>query len=301
MTRLIFMILLALAVVFPSVSWAEEPNAIEALISPTTRLMIFSPHPDDETLGAGGLIQRIIEAGGRVRVVFMTSGDGFPEGVKIEDHTSTPTPEEYRIYGEERRLAALKVLSTLGVKKRDVIFLGFPDGGLTSIRSKYIADPQSYRCPYTLRSRPPVFERIIPNTDYNGKDLKEELIRVIEDYHPTLVATTPPYDQHPDHNSTYYFVKEALSAAFNDPESPRPHVLTFLIHYFGWPTDQEATGLEPPANFHKKETLWIPFPLKPEEVETKREAITLYHSQMEVMSRFLLSFARPNELFVLDE
>lgn len=284
----------------PSLSRAEEANAIESLISPATRLMIFSPHPDDESLGTAGLIQRVINAGGRVRVVFMTSGDGFPEGVEIEDHTSDPGPAEYRNYGEERRLAALKVLATLGVKKHDVVFLGFPDGGLTPIRLQYIADPQAYRCPYTLRSRPPSFERIIPNTHYNGKDLKEELVRVIGDYKPNLVATTPPYDQHPDHSSTYYFVKEALSGAVDNLPT-KPRVITFLIHYYQWPTNQEANNLEPPADFHRKEILWIAFPLKPEEIGTKYAAITLYHSQMEVMGKFLLSFVKSNELFVLDD
>src|SRR5512143_3590489 len=40
------------------------------------RLMVFAPHPDDETLGAGGLIQRVLATGGKVRVVFVTNGDG---------------------------------------------------------------------------------------------------------------------------------------------------------------------------------------------------------------------------------
>ena len=45
---LLFMLLLAL--VMPAPVAAETPLAIEPLISSATRLMIFSPHPDDETL-----------------------------------------------------------------------------------------------------------------------------------------------------------------------------------------------------------------------------------------------------------
>jgi LmbE family N-acetylglucosaminyl deacetylase len=70
--------MLALATLVPAFALADEPQAIEPLISHKTRLMIFSPHPDDESLGAGGLIQRVLKAGGRVKVVFMTNGDGFP-------------------------------------------------------------------------------------------------------------------------------------------------------------------------------------------------------------------------------
>src|SRR5208283_3240736 len=118
--------MLTLASLVPVFARAEEPKMIEHLISHNTRLMIFSLHPDDESLGAGGLIQRVLKAGGRVKVVFMTSGDGFPEGVEKEDHISNPTAKDYTMYGEERRLEALKAVATLGMEERDVIFLGFP-------------------------------------------------------------------------------------------------------------------------------------------------------------------------------
>ena len=36
-----------------------------------TRLLIFAPHPDDEVIAAGGLIQQAREAGGTVRVVYL--------------------------------------------------------------------------------------------------------------------------------------------------------------------------------------------------------------------------------------
>src|SRR5437763_13071541 len=46
-----------------------------------TRLMLVAPHPDDDMLGAGGLMQRVLETGGTVRVVYLTDGDGDAEGV----------------------------------------------------------------------------------------------------------------------------------------------------------------------------------------------------------------------------
>ncbi len=48
------MLVLTLALLPPCFAWAEELKAIEPLISHNTRLMVFSPHPDDESLGAGG-------------------------------------------------------------------------------------------------------------------------------------------------------------------------------------------------------------------------------------------------------
>lgn len=39
------------------------------------RLLIIAPHPDDEIIGCGGLIQKIKKAGGKVFVLFLTVGD----------------------------------------------------------------------------------------------------------------------------------------------------------------------------------------------------------------------------------
>src|SRR5262249_9672320 len=61
---------------------ADEVPELNLNVGPTTRLLVLAPHPDDEALGAAGLIQRVVGAGGSVRVVLMTSGDAFPEGVE---------------------------------------------------------------------------------------------------------------------------------------------------------------------------------------------------------------------------
>jgi len=58
-----------------------------------TRLLIFSPHPDDESLRAAGLIQRVLKEGGKVKVVFMTNGDGFPEGWRGRIASPIPPPK----------------------------------------------------------------------------------------------------------------------------------------------------------------------------------------------------------------
>src|SRR5437660_6708826 len=85
-----------------------SPRAVDAVpeldlhVSPATRLLIVAPHPDDEALGAGGLIQRVVAAGGSVRVVLITSGDAFPEGVEASEHIHRPRARDYRTYGDLR-------------------------------------------------------------------------------------------------------------------------------------------------------------------------------------------------------
>ena len=51
------------------------------------RLLILSPHPDDETLGCGGLIRRIKKAGGEVYVMIFTYGDEAQYGGFSEKNT----------------------------------------------------------------------------------------------------------------------------------------------------------------------------------------------------------------------
>jgi LmbE family N-acetylglucosaminyl deacetylase len=282
---------------------AQGPTALEPIISHETRLLVFSPHPDDESLGAGGLIQRVLEAGGKVRVVFVTSGDGFPEGVEKENHITHPTAKDYRKYGVERRVEAQKATAVLGLKEHEVIFLGFPDGGLNYLRLKYRSHPFAYRSPFTRKNRPPVFECIIRNTDYTGQDLLREIGKVIADFRPNLVVTTPAEDQHPDHYATYYFVKEALQKWNRKHPDLKPRMFTFLIHFGQWPIGQGSGAgarLNPPDGFPDKNRTWIPLPLTPEEMAKKRRAILEYHSQMLVMGRFMLSFARSNELWITE-
>jgi LmbE family N-acetylglucosaminyl deacetylase len=52
----------------------EKIPALEDFLS-EQRLLVISPHADDETAGAGGLMRRIKEAGGEVYVMVLTVGD----------------------------------------------------------------------------------------------------------------------------------------------------------------------------------------------------------------------------------
>ncbi len=96
-------------------------SAAAAVAAPTApyierreRLLVIAPHPDDETIGAGGLIQRVRQNGGEVRVVLVTAGDGFVEAVAHETGTPRPRPAAFVAYGQQRlreARAALRVLA----------------------------------------------------------------------------------------------------------------------------------------------------------------------------------------------
>ena len=72
-----------------------DVRPLDLPVNAGTRLVVVAPHPDDETLGAAGLMNRVIRAGGSVHVVWLTSGDGFPEGVEVAEGIAHPRTSDY--------------------------------------------------------------------------------------------------------------------------------------------------------------------------------------------------------------
>lgn len=86
-------------------------------------ILVVAPHPDDETLGCGGLIARQAAAGAPVSVLFLTDGEAsHPEHPRL-------TPAEV---GQQRRAEALAALGALGVRDPEgaAVFAHAPDGAL---------------------------------------------------------------------------------------------------------------------------------------------------------------------------
>ncbi len=303
--RILTVALFAFALLIPPSARAVALDELEPMLSSNTRLMVFTPHPDDESLGAGGLIQRVLSEGGRVKVVFVTSGNGFSEGVEKERHRSHPTAVDFLKYGKEREGEAIRAMGILGVKRKDINFLGFPDAVLSNLIAKFPSDPFAYTSPFTLVNHPPATDIVVRHTYYSGRDLTKELMWVLADFRPNLVATTPTGGQHPDHCATYYFVAKALMEMGKKDPAIKPKVLNFVIHFRHWPMDTTAGScLNPPEGFpdkaHEKEVKWLSLSLSTKEEETKREAIRQYHSQMVIMDSYMFSFVRPNEIFMVE-
>lgn len=286
---------------------AQAPEPIPALALPldrSTRLLVVAPHPDDEALGAAGLMQRVHAKGGDVRVVMMTSGDGFPEGVEVAEGIAHPSPADLRGYGELRERETREAMSRLGVASDHVTFLGFPDEGLCQIASTYLFDRRrAFESPYTQRESPPPSERMVRGIKYRGVDVRRELERILTTFAPTLLVLPHPEDEHPDHCATHIFVTEALNAL---PRSARQRmrVLHYVVHFGQWPLTAEGglgSTLHPPNSLPRGGGRWLSLALTPEETDGKKRALLTYQSQILMIGRFMLSFGRSNELFVEGE
>ncbi|MBO9662737.1 PIG-L family deacetylase [Dokdonella sp.] len=107
----------------------------ELKLSPQDRVLVLAPHPDDETLAAGDLIQAALAAGSALRVVFATDGDNNPWPQRWLERRWRIGPRARARWGARRRGEALAALAALGVRdvEREARFLGWPDQGLTAL------------------------------------------------------------------------------------------------------------------------------------------------------------------------
>jgi len=267
-------------------------------VPPATRLLVIAPHPDDEVLGAGGLMQRVHATGGAVRVVYLTDGEGYPEGVMETDHTLTPTVRDYLGYGKQRRREARNALVRLGLPDAFQTFLGYPDGGLCQLTRIYWSPRRgAYRSPYTRRNRPDKSQLLMPAARFRGEDLSQELALIIGDFKPTMIAVPRQEDQHADHCAAWFFLADSLTDVRRVHPEFSTDVINYIIHWNSWPFEDDDPPLEPPPHLRGGASGWMRLAMTPAEIRNKRQALRRYSTQMRVMDWFLEGFARSNEVF----
>ncbi|HWB58404.1 MAG TPA: PIG-L family deacetylase, partial [Chthoniobacteraceae bacterium] len=164
------------------------------------RILILAPHPDDESLATGGLIQVALEAGAEVRVLYATNGDNNPWPQRVRERRIRIGAEGRRRWGRLRQAEAVAALSHLGVTRAasGMAFLGFPDQGFQSAVLEMDAAPL------------------------------DALAREIGHFRPTLLVTPSLHDRHPDHNSLALIAGLALQRVGLQVER-----LVYLVHTNG--------------------------------------------------------------------
>ncbi|MDR3385861.1 MAG: PIG-L family deacetylase [Rudaea sp.] len=160
------------------------------------RVLVFAPHPDDESIASGGLLQIARSVGAAVRVVVLTDGDNNPWPQRwVEKRWRIGNAERAR-WGARRREEARAAMSILGVAQHDTSFLGLPDLGLTELLMR--ADAQ----------------------------VIESLRGHIDEFKPSLLVLPALSDRHPDHSATHIFSRLALGQC----KASMPQLLPFAVH-----------------------------------------------------------------------
>ncbi|EYB67675.1 LmbE family protein [Deinococcus phoenicis] len=255
------------------------------------RVLIVSPHPDDETLCCAGSIQQAQAAGAQVWVVWLTSGDGFELDAVVLGRSPRPSSAQLAGLGQRRIGEARRAMHVLNVPQSRLIFLGYPDGGLLHLFLEHYAQPFTSR--YTHATHVPYPQALSPGAPYTGESVEHDLRRVLDRVQPDVVLAPSTQDAHPDHRAASYFVTRLLAQR---GEAGR---LRFWIVHGGleYPLPkglhERFPLLIPPRGRH---LAWERLDLTPEQEDAKLSALREHRSQMDLMSRFLLAFVRENEL-----
>ncbi|WP_287928537.1 PIG-L family deacetylase, partial [Thermus sp.] len=172
---------------------------------PGEHLLVLSPHPDDEVLAAAGLMRRTLLRGGRVSVVYLTSGDAFD----LAAGSPLPSKEALRRLALRRMVEAWRGLKVLGLPRDTAYFLGFPDQGLFALFTTHYYLP--YESPYTGLKAVAYPGCYRPGLPYTGKALEATLVELLAALKPTRILLPSPLDAHRDHQATAYFGMRAAA------------------------------------------------------------------------------------------
>ena len=264
------------------------------------RLLVVAPHPDDETLGAAGLMQRVQKQHGRVSVAYLTSGDGYVDGVELETHRLKPRPQDFVDYGERRLHEALRALQAISVSQKRLYAFGFPDGGLLDLLTTSWSSATPFVSPYTHDDRPPYALSMSRDAAYSGVALERELVRLIVRLSPDWIAVTGPWDIHPDHCAAFHFVVRALRRlSSSNPDFVVPRVLAYTVHRPDWPGATEGGELQAPPGVSPAGATWQFLELSAAELDGKGRALDEYASQMDIMAALFRAFVRSEEVFAV--
>ncbi len=163
-----------------------------------SRVLVVAPHPDDESVAVGGLLQKVSAAGGQSRLIFLTNGENNPWPQRAIERRLRIGPADKERWGRRRRLEAIAALAELGVSESAAAFWGFPDQGLSDI---------------LLAAR---------------DELRERLAKELDEWRPSVLVTPSPADLHPDHSAAAVFARLALAS--RKITSVDPLHIEYVVH-----------------------------------------------------------------------
>lgn len=155
----------------------KEQWFINAIPLPTTAnfflgvTVVIAPHPDDESLGCGGTIALLKQAGKKVHIIFVSDGS-----------MSHPNSKKYAAprLMELREKEAITAVDILGVPITDCSFIRLKDGAVPGLGS------------------------------IGFEEAVYKMSRLLETIHPGNIILPWKNDPHPDHQASWQIVQEAI-------------------------------------------------------------------------------------------
>jgi LmbE family N-acetylglucosaminyl deacetylase len=144
------------------------------------KILVVAPHPDDETLGCGGLISLLAQNGSAFYIVFVTDGSA--------SHRNSRAWPSARLAAQRER-EARNALARLGVPNAALLFLRLPDANMPA--------PEA-----------PTWENAVATVS-----------DILRRFAPDLVLLPWRRDPHCDHRASWLLTQQALRQASVHPDT----------------------------------------------------------------------------------
>ena len=245
------------------------------------RILILAPHPDDETLAAGGMIATALTLGVRsqIRVIVATNGDASYSTVLLHGY-HLATQKSFQQQAVLRQQESLRALALLGLDAGQIHFWGFPDRGLATLWKNRQKNEHLFRSSTTgfSESIQALNSSVLP---FTGDNLVTLIKQELSDFLPTMIIMPHPQDQHSDHSALAGFTLHAMQQI----DIQQQEVMPALYAYWMWQKNKPwLTGMRPQdigqVAAGKAAALKVRrLALSPEVREKKRRALLCYPSQ----------------------
>jgi LmbE family N-acetylglucosaminyl deacetylase len=295
-------ILLILAVLyFPMIANANK--AID--------ILIIAPHPDDETLGTAGVIMQALAQNKEVVVAVLTNGDGYALAASTitgvaQENLST---REFEILAKTRQQWLKSSLALIDFPEKNLHFLAYPDGGLSTIYNAVSATPYTnvlsgHSSTYATDIVDFHRQMFGESANYSKQAVLADLTHLIKLYRPKAIYVTSEADGHSDHQAAFWFTRDAAIAAGHNA-----NLYTFMIHNGGnkdWPYPY-SFDLKKKFSSHTvsgelipKGVQWPPttrMALTPEQAKRKLAMINQFKVEVQLDAGYMHAFAKSEEIF----
>jgi len=164
-------------------------------LTSSDRIVVIAPHPDDESLACGGLIQQSNAVGAAVRVLLVTDGDNNPWPQRVMERRWSIGASQRAAWGRRRREEATAAVRRLGLFTANLHCAGLADQSLTN-------------------------ELTSESDNFRGW-LRQQLA----EFSPTIVVSPSMADCHSDHSAIAVLVRLTL----RELSSPA-RLYEYLIH-----------------------------------------------------------------------
>jgi LmbE family N-acetylglucosaminyl deacetylase len=195
-------------------------NALEATNFYQKKVLVISPHHDDEMLGCAGVIKRYVDSGADIRMLYVTNSDMTNQS-------------------KDRLQESIAALNLLGLSKNKIFYLSYGDGILINlfnlrnfpdqvISSKYYSQTLSYPDMgiYSYHC-----SKYGSETAFTRRNVLNDLSNLLLEFQPEEIYMPAQMEGHGDHSATALFTLEAILKV-RQSISYQPTTLEYMIYSF---------------------------------------------------------------------